>query len=351
MRINPIALILLFTGLVHACKVEKNTDPAAESAGISAESSEALSFKNSAELPAYNTVVNPQAPRRISRNVKLTQSGDLLIAAYDDVIRFDGTSFSPLEKTSGLASWYAFDALEDAQGNIWVASDQSGAYRIDATSGEITHFTPEHGLGHLRNMVVYEDRSGTIWIGGQGGLSKFNGESFETYTTADGLPHNDINTLMEDRDGNLWIGTRGNAGIFDGKQFKELKNDQGQPFFNSWSIMQDKAGTIWLVDNNGLWQYKDDHFSFLTTGVWKILQGSNNNYFLTAIDASSRSQLKQISASALNEESPEIESLLQSETMLFGLVEDLNGNLWIGGGDGVWRYKDQDITYFTGNLK
>ncbi len=128
-----------------------------------------------------------------------------------------------------------FDVLEDKKGNIWIASDQSGAFRIDATTGTITNFTTNDGLGHKRNMCIYEDLAGNIWIGGQGGLSKYNGNEFVNYTTEDGLPHNDINTIIGDKSGNFWFGTRGNAGIYDGSTFSEINNAKGEPFFNVWS--------------------------------------------------------------------------------------------------------------------
>ena len=101
-----------------------------------------------AEIPSSNyafttatevdTVFSPYAPARITRNIKLDKQGRLLMAAYDDIIRFDGRSFVRLHRSAEIESWYAFDVLEDRQGNIWIASDQSGAYRIDTSSGEVT---------------------------------------------------------------------------------------------------------------------------------------------------------------------------------------------------------------------
>lgn len=37
--------------------------------------------------------------------------------------------------------------------------------------------------------------------------------------------------------------------------------------------------------------------------------------------------------------------------MFFGVVEDKERNLWIGGGDGIWKYKGEAIEYYTGILK
>ncbi|MEZ5975929.1 MAG: two-component regulator propeller domain-containing protein [Planctomycetota bacterium] len=117
----------------------------------------------------------------------MDRQGRLLIAAYDDIIRYDGRSFVPLNKGEGLESWYAFDVLEDRHGDIWIASDQSGVFRVDGDTGAVSRFTTDDGIGNRRNMCVYEDRAGNIWIGGQGGLTRFDGTTFRNFTVADGL--------------------------------------------------------------------------------------------------------------------------------------------------------------------
>ena len=163
-RIEYILLILVFT---ISCKTEKrnaNTKNSKNDIVINTE-------QNFSTISKFDTIFKPNAPKRITRNIKLDNKGNLLIAAYDDIVLYNGNSFTKLKKPEGLESWYAFDVLEDSQENIWIASDQSGAFRIDSKTGAVTNFTTKDGLGHSRNMCVYEDKAGNIWIGGQGGLS------------------------------------------------------------------------------------------------------------------------------------------------------------------------------------
>ena len=332
----PLCLLILLGILLGSCKDATNKKSTIDATD------------RLATPISFDTLVMPHAPKRITRNIKLDNDGNLLIASYDDVIRYDGTTFNALEKPEGTESWYAFDALQDRKGNIWIASDQSGAYGIDATTGAITHYTPEDGLGNRRNMCVFEDSNGAIWIGGQGGLSQFDGTGFVTYTTDDGLPHNDINTIMEDSKGNLWFGTRGNAGIYDGTTFRELKNESGEPFFNSWSIMEDSQGIIWLIDSKGLWKFQEGQFSFITTDVWKSYEDNSNTFWFTGMQPGASTVIKKINARSLIENPSSMEEVLLSKTMLFCLVEGPDSSLWIGGSDGVWRYNGTSATYFTG---
>jgi len=48
-----------------------------------------------------------------SRKIKKDKEGNLLIAAYEDIIRYDGKSFTNFPKQRELDSFDAFDVLEE----------------------------------------------------------------------------------------------------------------------------------------------------------------------------------------------------------------------------------------------
>jgi ligand-binding sensor domain-containing protein len=346
MKMKRLIHLLIILVFLFSCKPKKqnsNSEDSIEDSSIDRNNTFSAAIK-------FDTIFVSQAPKRITRNIKLDKEGSLLIAAYDDIVRYDGDSFTHLKKEVGLESWYAFDVLEDRKGNIWIASDQLGAFRIDAETGAITNFNTNDGLGHKRNMCVYEDKTGNIWIGGQGGLSKYDGIEFTNFTKEDGLPHNDINTILEDSSGNLWFGTRGNAGLYDGNTFSEIKNNEGKAFFNVWSIIEDKSGYIWLIDSSGLWKYSGGTFTHELTDVWKIYQGNKNDFWLSGMIKGGGSKLKRIEANSMVEKEFIITEIFKTENMIFDFVEDAKGNIWIGGGDGVWLYNGKTINYYTGIL-
>jgi ligand-binding sensor domain-containing protein len=109
-------------------------------------------------------------------------------------------------------------------------------------------------------MCIYEDRVGIIWFA-EGGLTRYDGKSFQNFTTKDGLPHNGVRAIMEDKTGKLWIGTEGGLCFYDGKTFTVLKNKDGKLFKNIWSIIEDKKGSIWFGDVDGLWRYDGRAFT------------------------------------------------------------------------------------------
>ncbi len=128
-----------------------------------------------------------KVPMSMVRNVRKARNGDILIASYLGVFRYDGTSFTNI--TSEI-SWPTFwDVLEDRKGNLWFASQDSGVYYYNGKSFQ--HFTTKDGLGINSALHIYEDRAGNIWFGS----SRYDGKSFRNFTTKDGFPSNSIRLL------------------------------------------------------------------------------------------------------------------------------------------------------------
>jgi len=71
------------------------------------------------------------------------------------------------------------------------------------------------GLNVVLSTAV--DQGGALWLGtNEGGISRFDGTTWTTYTVEDGLGHNQVNTIAVAPDGAVWIGTLNGASRFDG---------------------------------------------------------------------------------------------------------------------------------------
>jgi ligand-binding sensor domain-containing protein len=92
----------------------------------------------------------------------------------------------------------------------------------------IQKYTPHQGLAQMQVFNVLKDSRGMVWAGTGFGLSRFNGESFTNYTTADGLLGNFISNIQEDNKGYIWISCATKGIIrFDGKKFKKHPTPRG----------------------------------------------------------------------------------------------------------------------------
>lgn len=110
------------------------------------------------------------------------------------------------------------------------------------------NWTVEDGLVQSQSSFICQDQYRQLWIGTEGGISRFDGKKFITYTIQDGLPANHINTMLSDLKGNMWIGTDNGLCVYDGKTFKSFKASSN----NILQIQQNKNGTIYALDNYNL---------------------------------------------------------------------------------------------------
>ena len=88
---------------------------------------------------------------------------------------------------------------------------------------------PHQGLANNYVLSITEDKTGNLWFGTVGGgVSRYDGKSFSTFTTAQGLANNFVTSITEDKTGNLWFGTYG-GGVsrYDGKSFSTFTTAQG----------------------------------------------------------------------------------------------------------------------------
>jgi ligand-binding sensor domain-containing protein len=293
-----------------------------------------------------------KVPMSQVRNVKQARNGDILIASFLGVFRYDGTSFTNLTSKIISPRFSSFwDVLEDRKGNLWFGTRDSGVYRYDGTSWH--HFTTKQGLASTYGAThIYEDKAGNIWFGTAGGLSRYDGKSFRNFTTKDGLSNNDLTTIMEDKTGKLWFGTRGEACFYDGKTFTTLIHE-GKAFNNVWSIIEDKKGNIWFGVNgghaNGLWRYDDSTFTKVSQrGVYAIVEDKKGNIWTTGEGNAGGGvwALSRYDQKSLYNKTPTVTEIISREPALLGILDANDGSIWFGAVDGVYRYDGKTITDF-----
>ena len=287
-----------------------------------------------------------KAPVSMVRNVKQARNGDVLIASYLGVLRYDGTSFTNLTSKISSPRFASFwDVLEDRKGNLWFASKDSAVYYYNGKSFQ--HFTKKDGLASNMALHIYEDKADNIWVG----ASRYDGKSFRNFTTKDGFPSNNIRLLLEDKTGKLWFGAQGeDMFVYDGKTFTVLKNKDGKAFNNVWSIIEDKKGNIWF-GSDGLWRYDGNTFTKVSQrGVYAIIEDKIGNIWTTGEVKFYGNvwALSRYDAKSLYNENPTVTEIMSQPGMLLGISEDAKGNIWFGSGGGVYRYDGKTITDFKG---
>ena len=165
---------------------------------------------------------------------------------------------------------------------LWVGTD-GGLLGHALATGKIVKFTTEHGLASNRvtSLAVGIDRS--LWIGtASGGVSNFNGRSWQTFTLDDGLSSNQINDLTVTSDGAVWIGTPEGLDRYDGNRWTNFNSVNTLFALRSQNIRQVTAvpGTdqVWAATNRGLTYF--DGRRWETVGFGNSNLGSDNVFTL-----------------------------------------------------------------------
>lgn len=81
--------------------------------------------KDDTRLETKDVIIS-NAPKHTIRRTIQDRKGNIWIAAFDGVFRYDGKSFTHLI-TSEISSSRFFSVLEDRKGNFWFGSLGSGA--------------------------------------------------------------------------------------------------------------------------------------------------------------------------------------------------------------------------------
>jgi len=220
------------------------------------------------------------------------KNGDIWIATWSGVNRVRGGALRDRSKwdlytvdntKGGVINDWIYGLAEGKDGIIWMATEgglvkfQNGkwenwnharglgatyervkdaiAFKNDPSKISQHHAKQKQEMGLQDVDVAFNpnyiislavDRDGVVWAGTWGGgLSRYDGKKWTSYTTKEGLPGNHVSMLHVDDKGTLWIGTNnGLAQLQDGK-FKRLGREEGLFADTVFSMAAGPDGAIW----------------------------------------------------------------------------------------------------------
>ncbi|NNJ82400.1 MAG: hypothetical protein HKP11_09415 [Flavobacteriaceae bacterium] len=109
------------------------------------------------------------------------KNGNIWIGTmFGGVSKFDGKTFTNFTQNGVVSGIEVGGFFEDSGGNIWFAAENEGVYRYDpmastrTTGVSFTKFNSKNGLQSKGVLCIYEDKQGRFWLGGWGGLFRYN---------------------------------------------------------------------------------------------------------------------------------------------------------------------------------
>ncbi len=185
--------------------------------------------------------------------------GNFWFGTADGVSEFNGTNWITYTSANGLASDNVLSVAIDSHGNKWFC-----------TSGGISKFDGVNWSTYMNDMYIKTltvDGIGNIWFGTLGyGVIKFDGTNWTTYTDNNsGLINNTINSIAIDANNNVWIGTNGGVSVFNGTTWNSYTSSNGlvNNYINAISI--DLQGDIWFGTLSGVSEFNGTNWMNYTT--------------------------------------------------------------------------------------
>jgi ligand-binding sensor domain-containing protein/signal transduction histidine kinase len=287
---------------------------------------------------------------------------DRFTRSSNQVVHYKNSAARP----SSIISNEIFSIAEDQEGILWIGT-REGLESFDRNSFAFNHYqrNPEkpESLSANRVYEVYVDRQNNLWVGTAAGLDRLDRVTgtFIHYSpqveNPNSLSGTFVNTIMEDSQGNLWVGTFDNGlnkfdpdtGTFtrfryDADDKTSISNDSIQV------IHEDAQGRIWIGTGGGglnLYHPETNTFTYflekdgLPNGVvYGILEDDQGNLWLSTNFGISRFNPETASFRNFDEG----DGLQSNEFNSYAYAKSSNGEFYFGGINGLTVFHPSDIT-------
>lgn len=123
----------------------------------------------------------------------------------------------------------------------------------------VTWYESERGWGSSSVADLLCDETGSIWVAHFGGVSRYNGQLWETFSAtnfgSEEARPDLVNSIALAPDNRLWVLTSGSLAVYDGTSWQSF--EEGQPFTERY-FFRDMAinnnGDLWIAHSRGLLQ-------------------------------------------------------------------------------------------------
>ena len=123
--------------------------------------------------------------------------------------------------------------------------------QVGPAKPKLINYSIESGLPSSETYFVHQDRQGFIWICTDGGVVRYDGFNFKTFTIADGLVDDVVFEIHEDHDGRIWFISLKpdlcyyqNGRIYTYKYNKQIVKQLGNSTPINKDIYIDKSGNL-----------------------------------------------------------------------------------------------------------
>ncbi|HUX44462.1 MAG TPA: two-component regulator propeller domain-containing protein [Terracidiphilus sp.] len=188
----------------------------------------------------------------------------LAMAAFGAAPAMPHYRFENFTTANGLPDNHVYSVLVDGD-RIWAGTDNGlGLYE----HGKWKTFTTKDGLAHRAVLsLALDKRTGDVWAGTMGGLSRISGGRIDTYTQLNSGLSNDVVYSVSVEGENVWVATAAGACRLNLRTGQwSLYNERNTPMIEIWvySVSATPTKVYYAVWGSGVLEYDQK------TKVWDI---------------------------------------------------------------------------------
>ena len=267
--------------------------------------------------------------------VYVDNEGFLWVTTRDGINRYDGYQFRVFKRENDadktLASNYVNSMMQDSRGLFYF-----GMYgALQTWDGNEFHNVTMKDLngneGYCYATCFLERKNGDVLAGTSGlGVMKFTGPSTAQQIGGQLASLHTVNSLLEDHRGRLWLVTdRQGLLCYDGYNCKEYLSERN----DLYGLCEDHEGNVYVgTSNSGLYRQQGDTFVHIEgTGQKAVsaLYCNSEGMILIGYDGSGLAIYNPRNQQLTDNPFFSLEVDL-SKSKMQSMVEDQNGNLWLG---------------------
>jgi signal transduction histidine kinase/CheY-like chemotaxis protein/ligand-binding sensor domain-containing protein len=284
--------------------------------------------------------------------------GQIWFTTRDKVLRWDAASTNLVQAPLGGAG----GALHRDERGVWWMSDNG--LRRRAPGGSTATYKKADGLAGNGVHAIAPAGPHALWVGTDGGLSRFEEEGLQVLSTRDGLPKNIVTRLAMAPDGSVWFicpqsdSPNNSSGDtlchFDGQAVTRYGRAQGLDAVIIGALHVDAEGVVWAGaggnDGRGVW------FAGPVTGVWR-LEGNRfsqlhasaglNNLRVGSITRGPDERLWFAGDRSVRPFDGQSSQMVAIPSDVFSAVFAPNGDLWVGTREGAFRWNGRLLGAWT----
>lgn len=141
---------------------------------------------------------------------------------------------------------------QTTDGTLWLGSE-GGLYRFDGI--RFSAFTAQWQIPFVSNEIysLAASPDGGLWIGSRAeGLSFLKNGHVDRYDFSKGIGHGTVERILIDDQGTVWVAGFWGLARKEGTRFVPVVFDTGDAHASAWAMLQDRAGTLWVLGQNSV---------------------------------------------------------------------------------------------------